>query len=168
MPVVADFQRGWLRRISRSPIPATTSLTILLGAANLVYTPKSTPATGSMPAHLALGNFSGTGNFDLAVGNAAGTPARTPSCWSRVTSTFTADDPFPLTSASSASDFNNDGITDLVAINDQKTTLFLSYRSATAKATLTGVDIAGTGIHQVAAAYQGDLSYPTRRVRRYP
>ena len=156
--VVADFNGDGFADIAVAN-SGDHNLTILLGAANLVYTPKSTPATGPMPAYLALGNFSGTGNFDLAVGNAAGTSMNL--LLGKGDGTFTAGTPFSFSNplGISAADFNNDGITDLAAINDQETTLFLSYRTATAKATLTGVDIAGTGIHQVAAAYQGDSNY---------
>jgi len=128
-------------------------------------------AMGYKPTFIAVGDLNGDGIPDLAVTNGCGSDF---TCKSGTMTVFLGqgDGRFAVTSAqmSSAeenmgiavSDFNRDGISDLVSANYFDTvTILLSQLTTTATATANGVAVwdASGAAHAVDAAYPGDTSY---------
>ena len=100
------------------------TVTILLGNGDGTFTPVATsPATGTDPFSVAVGDFKGTGKADLAVANKNGGNAGTVTILlGNGDGTFTAAAVSPATGNGAESvavgDFNGDGIPDLAVVNN--------------------------------------------------
>jgi hypothetical protein len=144
------------------------NVNILLGDNNnntgknslFTFTSKSKMATVPEPMYLTQGDFDGDGKIDLAVGNWDGTNitallGKGDGTFKK--STLDGDSSFGLLSA----DLNFDGYADIIGIGPTlfDIAVFQSTWSATTNASLTGVAVAGSGTHQVDAAYPGDTNY---------
>jgi hypothetical protein len=94
------------------------TVSILLGNGDGTFTLKSSPDTGEAPTFVAVGDFNGNGNLDLAVAN--GTDDTLSILLGDGTGNFTLKEN-PLTGANpswvAVGDFNNDGILDLAVAN---------------------------------------------------
>lgn len=96
----------------------TGTVSILLGDGTGNFTLKSSPSTGEAPTFVAVGDFNGDGNLDLAVAN--GTDGTLSILLGDGTGNFTLESN-PSTGANpswvAVGDFNNDGILDLAVAN---------------------------------------------------
>jgi len=139
------------------------SVTVLMGNGDGTFTPAPTsPATGSMPYSIAVGDVNGDGIADLVTSNVGSNDAtvllgKGDGTFEEAASPATGADPLFL----ALGDFNGDGLADLAAVNNNTSsaTVLLSQLTETATASLSGIAIAGAGSHLVDASYQGDANY---------
>lgn len=143
---------------------------IFLGKGDGTFTLKSTPNVAQFPGEISVGDFNGDGILDLAI--VSGQSASIYSGFSDVITvllgngdgTFTSqstptvgDSPLSIATA----DVNGDGNPDIVVTNvgDDTVSVLLNQITQTATASASGVDVPGTGPHQVQASYSGDTNY---------
>ena len=134
------------------------SITVLLGNGDGTFAAAASPAMAAASTSIAAGDFNGDGKADFAAANpAAGTVT---------VFTGNGDGTFTqaavLTAAGAASlavaDLNGDGKADLAALSQAGVAIELAQnRAGTAMA--TGIEPVGTGTHQIAATYGGDINY---------
>jgi len=136
------------------------TVSILLGDGHGTFTQAtgSPFAAGNIPRSVAVGDFNGDGNVDLAVSDSNDNEVRillgnglgsfTQASWSPIA---VGDRPYEV----SVGDFNGDGIADLAVANLVSATvsILLGQVTQTATANLTGVNIPGSATHEVYATY---------------
>ena len=151
------------------------TVTILLGNGDGTFTAAAvSPTAGAFPYSVAVGDFNGDGNADLAVvnessntltillGNGDGTftAAASPTTTSPATGFISPD-------FVAVGDFNGDGDADLAVANYYSyldssvftVTVLLAELTQTATVTASGISLVDTGLHAVEASYPGDGSY---------
>ncbi|MDR3725650.1 MAG: FG-GAP-like repeat-containing protein, partial [Terracidiphilus sp.] len=135
-----------------------TSATLIAGASGFHFLNPPTPATGSQPDAMAVGDFNGDGKPDLAIANYADNSVTI--LLGNGDGTFTAAPSSPATGLSPISlavgDFNADGIADLVVLNNGDDTLKVLLGNGDGTFTATGSPIA-TGVNPLAVAV-GDFN----------
>lgn len=121
------------------------------------FTPVSTMSVVPLPQFLVTGDFNGDGVTDFAAGGGDAIAVELGRGDGAFTdSTLTADVTWGLLAA----DLNSDGFTDIVAISSEnQPAAIIAQPTASTSATLTGVDIVGSGAHQVVAYYAGDTNF---------
>jgi hypothetical protein len=134
------------------------------GAREGQFTLSSSPATGSNPVSLAVGDFNGDGIADLAVANSGATTVTILLGLAdgdfKAAGTVSAGAVPVSVAASHFTGLNGDGLAIVgSALSNATIQLPQVARSATAKA--TGIAIAGKGTHLIDAKYSGDATYGT-------
>ena len=129
------------------------------GIADGTFTTKSTVTVGKTPLQLTAGDFNGDGITDLAAANF--TDGTVTVMLGKGDGTISKK--LTLNGDSSAGllagDFNADAFTDIAAVSASEPEVFLGQLTASATATLSGIDVAGSGTHPVVASYPGNTSY---------
>ena len=141
----------------------THNLTILLGKGDGTFTPVSpSPATGSAPAGIAVGDFNGDGKLDLAVTNAFDNTVTILLGNGDGTFTPTASSPLAVGTeplAVAVGDFNGDGKLDLAVANvgSNNVTIFLGNGNGTFTPASGSPVAVGSGPNAVAVGdFNGD------------
>ena len=144
----------------------TSNANAILGSAtmgnanvSMSWLSQPSPATGSAPDSIAVGDFNGDGIPDLAVANYGSNTVTIllgNGDGSFTSSTNTVANPGSIIVA----DYNGDGIPDLAVTSGSNTvTIQTGQRTQTATATANGIAPVGQGVHLVDAKYLGDSFY---------
>jgi hypothetical protein len=139
------------------------NINILLGNGDGTFSAGSQVPLVGNASWLAVADFNGDGKTDLATGSSGYSTAVV--FLGNGDGTFTTAASIPYTEVGlgpiAVADFNGDGFPDVAEANSNTSgaTVLLSALTQTATATVNGVAIAGTGIHNVDASYPGDPNY---------
>ncbi len=142
------------------------NVNILLGDGSGGFAPASgSPVTaGDGPQGVVVGDFNGDGIADLALPNFSS--ANVSILLGDGSGGFAPAPGSPVAVGSgprsvAVADFNGDGIADLVVPNSSASNanILLNHVTQTATAELTGVNIVGSGTHDVNASYPGDTNF---------
>lgn len=164
---VGDFNRDGIADLAVANSYVDTgkpgSVTILLGDGLGDFTPTAaSPATGSLPYSVAVGDFNGDGVADLVTSNVASNTATV--LLGKGDGTFTeaatpdaGSDPLFV----AVGDFNGDGLADFAVANNSTNSIavLLSQLTVTATATVSSISPVGSGTHLVDASFPGDSNY---------
>ena len=139
------------------------SVSVYLGKGDGTFTATGvSPATGSEPYGVAVGDFNGDGKADLVTSNIADNDVTVllgngDGSFAAGKSVAAGSDPLFV----AVGDFNDDGLTDAAVVNNNVSTVtvLLSEVMHTATAVATGINPVGAGTHLVDASYPGDTSY---------
>ncbi len=151
------------------------TVTVLLGTGNGTFSPTTqTLLTGSLPNSIAIGDFNGDGIPDLVTANAGSNSATV--FLGNGDGTFTTGPDPPLGTNpifAAVGDFNGDGLSDIAGADNNPTfqapiLLAQDTETQTATATVSGINVVGTGIHLVDTTYPGDGNYQSSNSATIP
>ncbi len=155
--------------ISDPTCQSDSTVSILLGNGDGTFQPQQTYPTGATPVGIAVADFNGDGNADLAVANNNANSLTVSVLLGNGNGTFQPQQTYTVGSSPigiAAADFNGDGVPDLAATNEFATSPSVSILlgGTVTSGQIQNVPVNGSGVHMIQSTYTPNQGFYTGSV----